>query len=133
MTKYLLDTSALLAHYRDEPGAERVQELFDDPAAAVTIASVTVTEFCRRLVELGVSKRKAVDVLGDYLMVLGRVVPVDEAMASEAFLLGSAASKRLPLADALIAASAKCSDAVLIHRDPHFSLIPHAALKQEML
>ena len=29
---HLLDTSALLAHYLAEPGAERVQALFDDEA-----------------------------------------------------------------------------------------------------
>ena len=31
--KYLLDTSALLAHFRDEQGAEKLQDLFDSKAA----------------------------------------------------------------------------------------------------
>jgi predicted nucleic acid-binding protein len=32
---YLLDTSALLAHYRDEDGAPQVQALFEDGDASI--------------------------------------------------------------------------------------------------
>jgi len=45
---YLLDTSALLAHYRDEEGAPKVQALFEDEDASIAIASITLTEFSRR-------------------------------------------------------------------------------------
>ena len=45
----LLDTSALLAHYRDETGAAEVQALFEDKAASIAIASITITEFSRRM------------------------------------------------------------------------------------
>jgi predicted nucleic acid-binding protein len=35
--------------------------------------------------------------------------------------------------DTLIAATASLRGAVLLHRDPHFMVIPAAMLKQEML
>ena len=52
---YLFDTSALLAHYRRESGWQQVQAIFDDDAADILLASVTLTEFARRLRELGAS------------------------------------------------------------------------------
>ena len=45
---YLLDTSALLAHHRQEPGWEQVQAIFTEDGAEVVIASVTLSEFARR-------------------------------------------------------------------------------------
>ena len=50
---HLLDTSALLAHYRDEAGADRVQELFDAEGELILICSLSLPEFSRRLRELG--------------------------------------------------------------------------------
>jgi len=51
--RYLLDTSALLAHYRQEVGWEKVQALFETDEAELLIASVSLTELGRRLYELG--------------------------------------------------------------------------------
>lgn len=51
--RYLLDTSALLAHYRQESGWETVQALFEDDMAELIIAAITLTEFGRRLRDLG--------------------------------------------------------------------------------
>ena len=53
MSVILLDTSALLAHYRGEPGAARVQELLEDEEVEITISSVSVTELARRIADLG--------------------------------------------------------------------------------
>jgi predicted nucleic acid-binding protein len=61
------------------------------------------------------------------------VVAVDRAIALHAFTLGRKASKRLPLADALIAATAANREAVLVHRDPHFDTLPAEVLRQEKL
>jgi PIN domain nuclease of toxin-antitoxin system len=46
---YLLDTSAILIHYRKEPGYERILALFDDPTNDVLLSSVSLTEFGRVL------------------------------------------------------------------------------------
>ena len=53
----VLDTSALLAHHRDEEGADGVQSLFEDANIELLIASVTLTEFGRRMLELGAITR----------------------------------------------------------------------------
>ncbi|MCX7110926.1 MAG: hypothetical protein NTX45_12525 [Proteobacteria bacterium] len=50
---YLFDTSALLAHYRREAGWQQVQAIFDDATTDILLASLTLTEFARRLRELG--------------------------------------------------------------------------------
>ncbi|HTP59548.1 MAG TPA: PIN domain-containing protein, partial [Spirochaetia bacterium] len=46
---HVLDTSALLAHYFDEPGAELVQGLWSDGSSRLAISAVTVTELKGRL------------------------------------------------------------------------------------
>ena len=51
--RFLLDTSALLAHSRQEPGWARVQALFEVGDSEILAASVSLTEFARRLRELG--------------------------------------------------------------------------------
>ena len=56
--RYLLDTSALLAHYRQEDGWQEVQALFETDEADLIAASVSLTEFGRRLRELGLAKQK---------------------------------------------------------------------------
>jgi predicted nucleic acid-binding protein len=130
---YLLDTSALLAHYRGEAGAPRVQALFEDPTQTIIIASITITEFSRRMIELGAAEEDVAGALSDYERMMAAVVAVDRAIALRAFALGWKASKRLPLADALIAAAAASREAMLVHRDPHFDALPPEALRQEKL
>jgi predicted nucleic acid-binding protein len=46
--------------------------------------------------------------------------------------LGLRASSRIPLADALIAASAASLKAVLVHRDPHFQSLPTDLLQEKL-
>ncbi len=51
---HLLDTSALLAHYFAEPGAERVQELLENETVAVGTSVLVLFEFEPRLSQLGI-------------------------------------------------------------------------------
>ena len=128
--KYLLDTSALIAHFRDEEGAEKLQDLFDSKDAQLLVASVSLPEFARRLRELGMSEQESLHVLDQYLLVLEEVVPVDGPVARDAFEILCKSSERLPLIDSLIAAAARSSDAILIHRDRHMRAIPASMLTQ---
>jgi predicted nucleic acid-binding protein len=128
--KYLLDTSALLAHFSDEEGAEKLQDLFDSKDAQLLVASVSLPEFARRLRELGMSEQESLHVLDQYLLVLEEVVPVDGPVARGAFEIICKSSERLPLIDSLIAAAARSSDAILIHRDRHMRAIPASMLTQ---
>ncbi|MFN0068870.1 MAG: PIN domain-containing protein [Limisphaerales bacterium] len=58
---------------------------------------------------------------------------VGEAEARAALRLREAATRRLPLADSLIAGCAVAANAALVHRDPHFAAIPPKLLKQMVL
>jgi predicted nucleic acid-binding protein len=130
MPRYLLDTSALLAHGRRERGWSRVQALFDEPGAEVLAVSLSLTEFARRLLELGATAAEARQTVVAYQGVLDEVIPVDAPVALTAFDLGCETPKRLPLADALIAAAAHQKGAVLVHRDAHFVPIPANLVEQ---
>jgi len=121
---YLLDTSALLSHHRQEPGWEIVQELFENPDAKIIIASVTIAEFSRRMAELGAKPGEIMATVAEYRHMFAEVVAIDEDVARLAFAIGFATPKRLPLADALIAAAAGSRKATLVHRDKHMSAVP---------
>jgi len=125
---YLLDTSALLAHYRNEEGAAKVQALFEDEDASIAIASIALTEFSRRMNALGASREDIATALENYCRIFSSVVAIDDSIARKAFLLGLEAESRLPLADA-----AHSVEAVLVHRDPHFGALPSESIKQQML
>lgn len=127
---FLLDTSALLTHYRGEPGAERVQTIFDDDEAEIAIASVSIPELARRLHDLGLDDSEVLGVVAGYRQVAGEVVSIDAPVAEASYTLIRNASTRLPLIDALIAAAAKVKGASLVHRDAHLRAIPAALLEQ---
>jgi predicted nucleic acid-binding protein len=129
----LLDTTALLAHFRNEPGAAQVQAILDDRDQDVLISAVSITEFARRLEALGAAVIDARSITLEYTSLADIIIPVDAAIAIRAFELGSACTARLPLADALIAACAGVHEAVLVHRDPHFDALPASLVTTESL
>ncbi len=131
--RYLLDTSALLAHYRQEAGWDEVQALFEDDEAELMIASLSLTEFGRRLRELGAADSAVEGVLSEYELLFNDVVALDTAVAKAAFVIGCRTPRRLPLADALIAAAAQARDAVLVHRDEHMRPLPVELVRQREL
>lgn len=131
--RYLLDTSALLAHYRQEAGWEEVQALLEVDGAELLVASLTLTEFGRRMRDLGATEDEVEDVLSNYQLLFTAVVALDAAVARAAFVIGCRTPRRLPLADALIAAAAQARDAVLVHRDEHMRPIPAELVTQRDL
>jgi predicted nucleic acid-binding protein len=128
--RYLLDTSALLAHHRREPGAEAVQALLEDESLGIYLASVSLAELGRRLHDLGASEAEVLSDLAAYEELADAVLPVDAAVARAAYALGRATPERLPLIDALIAATAQQAAATLVHRDQHLRSVPPALLRQ---
>ncbi len=128
--RFLLDTSALIAHSRREPGWARVQALFEEGGAEICAASVSLTEFARRLRELGATAGEAHQTVGDYRELLDEIVVIDEQVALTAFDIGCKTPERLPLVDALIAAAAREHGACLVHRDRHMSPIPAGLMDQ---
>ena len=130
---HLLDTSALLAHYLGEPGAERVQVLFEDEAVVAGTSILSLYEFELRLHQLGVDATNRGVELNRYRALLNEVVDVDEAVRSEAIRLRTSATAHVAAMDVLIAATASVKNATLVHRDPHFAAVPGSLLKQEIL
>lgn len=128
----LLDTSALLAFYFGEPGAERVQQILSDEAINVGVSVLSAGEFWSRLRAEGWEEvyEQEWERLSDLMTF---VAPVTLEVAHLSNTLRSAASGRVPLIDALIAATAVAHDAILLHRDPHFTSIPEQLLQQESL
>ena len=129
---HLLDSSAFFAFFFDEPGRQRVEELLGEPAVEIGLSVLTSLELWARLRAEG---RDAIfeQEWEDYLPLFERIVSVDLPLCLKAVELRRAATARLPTIDSLIAAAAVEYDAVLVHRDPHFTSIPSHLLKQEML
>ena len=68
-----------------------------------------------------------------YLQELTVCLEVDRAVAELAWHIRAATPKRLPLVDALIAATAKAVGAILVHKDPHMAQIPAQVVQQMVL
>lgn len=122
--RYLLDTSALLAHYRQETGWEQVQALFEQEGAELYLCVLSMPEFGRRLYDLGASSEEVATTLSAYRALFDDLLPIDERSAQKALEITRATSSRLPLIDALIAAAAALAQATLVHRDRHLSALP---------
>jgi predicted nucleic acid-binding protein len=130
---HLLDTSAVLAHYLDDAGADEVEELWGSPAIRVAISVLTLPELRPRLDALVTEPREANLAYRLYAEELTAAVPVTREVAVAAIELRRTATGRLPLVDAIIAACAKCESAVLVHRDPHMAAIPAESVEQVIL
>ncbi len=130
---HLLDTSALLAHYLAEPGAARVQALFEDDAVVVGTSVLALFEFDLRLHLLGIDGATRATEVSRYRSLLDKIVDVNETVANEAIRLRIGATTRVSAMDVLISASASLENATLVHRDPHFAAIPNDLLRQEGL
>ena len=129
--RFVLDTSAWLAHYRREAGSTRVLELFDEPRNEIFVSVVSLVEFYARLKAFGL--QSYFEPVREAYAPLFILLPVTQEIAQKAVDLRGAATKRLPTVDALIAATAAAHNAVLIHRDLHFTGIPAELLHQELL
>lgn len=130
---YVLDTSALLAHYREEPGHDLVERLLDEHPDDVYVSTITWLEFHLRLKELIPNQNAREEVLAIYDELLADALSVTREVARAAFDLRQQLPKRIPNGDALIAATAKLKGATLVHSDPHLAAIPEKLVKQIVL
>ena len=114
----LLDTSAVIALIEDEEGADKVEDYLRDAERGKTklLASfVTLTEV-RYVVWQERSESDA-----DRAVALLRSWPIEWVHSDERLCLLAGRLKarhRISLADAYVAAAAKLSQAVLVHKDP---------------
>ena len=127
---HVLDTSALLAHYFNEPGAGVIESLWSDESFRLAISAVTIAELKGRLHQEITDDGESAKAADVYLNELTICLPVDRATAEMAWQLRQASPSRLPLVDSLIAATARAAGAILVHKDPHMSQIPAGLVRQ---
>jgi predicted nucleic acid-binding protein len=129
-TSHLFDTSALLTHYFDEPGAAIVQDIWETYPNSIGISVLTIPEFRRRL-WIEIEDTAEIDyACHRYFNLLTRSVPIDRAVAELVEHIRVSTEKRIPLIDALIATCARSAGAVLVHKDPHMAVIPEGVVSQ---
>ena len=133
MITHVLDTSALLAHYLREPGAGDVNVILARGPEGNGVSLITVVELRGRLTELVADTTEAERTFKFYTETLTTTMPFTRATAEAAMELRSTTRPRLPLVDALIAASARQYGAILVHRDSHMAGIPTTLVNQKVL
>lgn len=126
---HLLDTSALLVFLFGEPGADRVQALFDEERNGIAVSVLTKTELWARLKSLGSESRFAA-IWAANNELLEAVLPVDEVVANVSLDLRRHCADRIPTVDALIAATASYHGLTLVHRDAHMRGLPSRLVRQ---
>lgn len=127
---YLFDTSAVLIHFQDEPGAEKIVEILTDSETSCYLCAISLVEFARKLKDIGVSKKETDSILASYRSLFDEIIAVDVTVAGHARTIAEKTPERLPLVDSLIAGAAKAVDARLVHRDKHLAAIPASVVEQ---
>lgn len=108
---YVLDASAVLAAFFDEPGADVVAERM----SGALLSAVSYQEVVAKLVDRGLPPGQVLDVMSQLDV---EVVPVDQAQAAAAGLLrADARASGLSLGDRTCLALAKHRNAVAITAD----------------
>lgn len=125
---HLLDSSAIIAYYFDEPGADQVAVLLEDNRNPPAVSCITQIEFWSRLRSLG--DEASFEASWKEISEIVSIEPLTNAAATRAREIRQACADRVPAVDALIAATASIRDVTLVHRDPHFGSIPARYLKQ---
>ena len=127
---HILDTSAILAHYFDEPGAAEVDALWRQKGNTPAICVLTIPELKTRLQVEIADPAEVERVLDLYVNHLTVCLPVNRTTAEEAMKLRVSAAARLPLVDACIAGCARQHRCILVHRDPHLDGLPDDTIRQ---
>lgn len=127
--KYLLDTSALCAHFFGQPGGEEVGHLFADESD-LGVCAVSWFEMRYVLRRCGVTKTDIDRALRIYRELPLETCSVTIDVVDLAVAIRDGSKERLPLPDALIAGCAATQGAILVHRDAHLDKVPDRLLKK---
>jgi predicted nucleic acid-binding protein len=124
MADYVLDTSAVLALFRDEEGAQEVEDILDACAAGESVAYLpfmSLMEF-----EYSTLRAQGLPAIERALLTI-HAWPVKRMESSPEWGRKAAKVKSevsLSIADAWNAALALMLDAELVHKDPEFDYVP---------
>lgn len=129
MNSYLFDTSALLAHFLQEPCSFEIKRLLLDKTNNCAVCVVTWLEFAGKLTDKRVSARDKAQIMAGYKDILSVQYDVDSKTIECATRLRDSVRPRLPAMDAIIAGCALANDTILVHKDSHMDAIPEGFLK----
>jgi predicted nucleic acid-binding protein len=118
--RYTLDTSAIIAYFTDEPGADRVAELLETAARGRIEAYASFMTYMEVLYRVW---RQRGEKAGKAAYLRLKALTVNRIDVSENLLLAAARIKSthdLSVADAWIAATAVLTRSALVHKDPEF-------------
>lgn len=121
----------MLAFYFDEAGAEDVAALLAAGREQNAVCCITAIEFWSRLKHLGAADRYPQE-RAEFDAILSPL-PVNADVVNRAIDIRQACDQRIPMVDLLIAATAAHAGLALVHRDPHFLVIPKDMLQQQFL
>jgi predicted nucleic acid-binding protein len=110
----VVDSSAWLEYFADEPNAEHFALVIED-ADSLLVPTICLAEVYKKLLR---EKSETIALEAVVLMRQARVVPLDEQLALDAARFAS--SHRLPLADSIVLATARRHDAMLWTQDSDF-------------
>ena len=130
MITHVFDTSAILAHYFHEPGAEQVNSLLADNAVEVGLPAIALIELKTRLTSSVHDPVEASSAFHIYAEELISAIPVTREIVARAEELLQRADNSLTLLEAIAAATAQSERAVLVHRDANFARLPAELLAQ---
>jgi len=117
-----------------QAGARFDWALSEEPNRIVITVQPTRRQLLERVRTIGRAARKAgKDPVADLVREREEDDRIAQEVASLAFELRQRVALRIPNGDALIAATAKSVNAVLVHRDPHLGSIPTRLVKQVVL
>lgn len=109
---YLFDTSAALAHYFEEPGADRIDAILRSAEARGALSALSVFEIAQAVVHRTGDVVEGERTAEVYAGLAHEIIPVAIEIVRTALDLRKAASARIALADILIAATAAASGAI---------------------
>ena len=128
----LLDSSALVAHALRLPGAVEVQALLEDERNEILLSSLSIFELASVL-ELHGASATIAEYWRAYREIASEVLAPAADLVQAAWELREKTGQRIPITDAIIAATAQRRGATLVHRAQHLAVIPISTLPQRIL
>ena len=118
--RYTLDTSAVVAYFENEPGADQVERILGRARIGGVEVNASFMTFMEMLYRVW-SRHGEQEGKAAYLRL--KALPLKCVEPNERLLVAAArikASHALSVADAWIAATARTTRAKLVHKDPEF-------------
>ncbi len=133
MITHVFDTSALLAHFFHEPGAEQVHALLADNSAEIGLPALALLDLKARLTSTVGDAQEAARAFHLYADELVTILPVTREIVAKAEAMLGQPDNPLSLLEAIVAATAQQEGALLVHRSRNLASLHRHHLRQIVL